>query len=154
MGAVPSVPSGISTCSTSSCFHLPCFAARPGNSDPSASTAHPPSCPPQPPFPSVLSAPLTLPSSQALTPCSLRFREGSQTELNAGRGPVFPQTPLSAFLLSLVPVVGQVVREEGGLGMLPGFGPCPLLLAPNHPAASVRWGLQNPWLPLQHAHGV
>lgn len=70
-------------------------------------------------------------------------------ELNAGRGPAFPQTPLSAFLLSLVPMVGQVGREEGGLGMLSGSGPSPSLLAPNHPAASVR-GLQNRWLPLEH----
>lgn len=55
-------------------------------------------------------------------------------ELNAGRGPAFPQTPLSAFLLSLVPAVGQVGREEGGMGMLSGSGPSPSLLAPNHPS--------------------
>lgn len=39
-------------------------------------------------------------------------------QLNAGRGPVFPQTPLCAFLLLLVPVVGQVMRKEGRLGLL------------------------------------
>lgn len=74
-------------------------------------------------------------------------------ELNAGRGPVLPQTPLSAFLLLLVPVVGQVVREEGGLGMLRVWT---IPMAPGTTPSGCQCERRAPeaWLPLEHRWDV
>lgn len=104
---------------------------------------------PDPPFPSVLTAPLTAARLTGTAPPRPKFRDSTQTKLSTGSRACgqhpspLPNTSLCLPTFALAHDRGRRGGRDGGCGMLEGAGPSPSVPAPNNPSGchrGARWG--------------